>query len=152
MYSSSIASRHLANRFRASLRCSFIGRPFRGVVTYTITSLWRGRLFSPIAISHASIFSTHTGDAHSPKTCYQRDSTLLTYVLRQGVKQGIVGADYNREIAAAMDSLKCHTRANGTVDFAQGDRMNLSNPSTRYEPAPYAQGMVLAVFVTEGAR
>ena len=61
---------------------------------------------------------------------------MLTYALQQGLRQQIIEADYSHEIATAMESLKKHTRIDGTVDFAQGNLIGLARHSSRFEPAP----------------
>ena len=68
-------------------------------------------------------------------------TAMLAYVLEKGMRLGILPRDYSREGTAAMDSLKHHTRSDGTVDFAQGDVMGLARHSGAFLPAPYAQGM-----------
>jgi unsaturated rhamnogalacturonyl hydrolase len=68
-------------------------------------------------------------------------TAMLAYVLEKGMELGVLPPDYRRDAAAALRSLKCHTRIDGTVDFAQGNLMGLARHSKQFSPEPYAQGM-----------
>jgi len=71
-------------------------------------------------------------------------TAMLTYFLCRAYLEGIIDASYKYSINLGVAALKRHTRIDGTVDFAQGDIMDINRASTYYGPAPYAQGMALA--------
>lgn len=75
-------------------------------------------------------------------------TAMLSYFLKRALEEGIIDESYQSTIDRALDALKRHTRSNGKVDYAQGDRMDVDKASSRFEPAPYAQGMTLAFVAT----
>ncbi len=53
---------------------------------------------------------------------------------------------YTAESERCLDYLMSVTRANGEVDFAQGDTMGIGNYSRRFEPMPAAQAFALRLY------
>jgi len=73
-------------------------------------------------------------------------TAFLVYFLQRATEEQLVAESVVREpVQRAIESLKDHTRADGTVDFSEGDYMGLARMSQRYAPSAFSQGMLIAV-------
>jgi unsaturated rhamnogalacturonyl hydrolase len=79
-------------------------------------------------------------------------TAMLAFVLQKGMQMNILPGSYQKEVSAALASLKHHTHADGTVDYVQGETMSLVRFSSSFEPSSYGQGMALALAAAELSR
>ena len=72
-------------------------------------------------------------------------TALIADALEVAINTGIIESpSYNSTVKKALLALKKHTRTDGTVDFAEGNCMDVGRYSSLSIPTPYAQGAVLS--------